>query len=87
MYKFLLIEDSVDDSEVFKDTIKRLNCQASQDMYLLEVADTYETGMSMISKDLNGIIVDIKLDCGHNGIEIVRKIEEKHRVPDMLPLK
>lgn len=38
MYKFLLIEDSADDSSSFQDTVKRLNVAADQELYHLEVA-------------------------------------------------
>ena len=72
MYNFLLIEDSPEDSSLFEDTVKRLNMEAEEDLYHLEVAPTYDDGMKKISKNLNGIIVDIKLDDGHNGNDIVR---------------
>lgn len=81
MYNFLLIEDSNVDSSNFQDTIKRLNVQAGEELYHLEVAATYADGMEKISKNLNGIIVDIKLDEGHSGSEIVREIVDKFRVP------
>lgn len=81
MYNFLLIEDSPEDSASFEDTIKRLNIEADEELYHLEVAATYADGMEKISKNLNGIIVDIKLDEGHNGNDIVREIVDKFRVP------
>ena len=81
MYNFLLIEDSSEDSSSFEDTIKRLNIEAKEELYHLEVATTYTDGIKKISKNLNGIIVDIKLDDGHNGNDIVREIVDKFRVP------
>lgn len=81
MYNFLLIEDSFEDSSSFEDTVKRLNVKADEELYHLEVATTYIDGMKKISKNLNGIIVDIKLDDGHNGNDIVREIVDKFRVP------
>lgn len=81
MYKFLLIEDSADDSSSFQDTVKRLNVAADQELYHLEVAETYAAGMEKVSENLNGIIVDIKLDGDHSGNEIIREIVEKFRVP------
>ena len=81
MYNFLLIEDSPEDSSLFEDTVKRLNMEAEEDLYHLEVAPTYDDGMKKISKNLNGIIVDIKLDDGHNGNDIVHEIVDKLRVP------
>lgn len=81
MYNFLLIEDSPEDSASFEDTVKRLNVEAEEELYHLEVATTYIDGMEKISKNLNGIIVDIKLDDGHNGNDIVREIVDKFRVP------
>lgn len=81
MYKFLLIEDSADDSGSFQDTVKRLNVAADQELYYLEVAETYAAGMEKVSEKLNGIIVDIKLDGDHSGNEIIREIVEKFRVP------
>ena len=81
MYKFLLIEDSADDSGSFLDTVKRLNVAADQELYYLEVAETYAAGMEKVSEKLNGIIVDIKLDGDHSGNEIIREKVEKFRVP------
>ncbi|WP_455504437.1 response regulator [Blautia sp.] len=81
MYNFLLIEDSAEDSDSFKDTVKRLNLQANEEVYHLDVAETYEEGMKKVSENLNGIIVDIKLDGGHSGNEIIREIVERFRVP------
>lgn len=81
MYKFLLIEDSADDAGSFQDTVKRLNIDADEKLYHLEVAETYAAGMEKVSKELNGIIVDIKLDGTHSGNEIIREIIEKFRVP------
>lgn len=81
MYKFLLIEDSVDDSNSFQDTVKRLNDEVDEEIYHLEIAKTYSDGMEKISEKLNGIIVDIKLDGSHSGNDIIQKIVEKFRVP------
>ena len=81
MYNFLLIEDSAEDAGSFQDTVKRLNIEAEEERYHLEVAKTYEAGLEKISRNLNGIIVDIKLDDNHNGNEIIREIVEKFRVP------
>ena len=81
MYNFLLIEDSEEDSESFKDTVKRLNLSADEERYHLEVASTYADGMKKVSDNLNGVIVDIKLDDEHSGNEIIREIGEKFRVP------
>lgn len=81
MYKFLLIEDSTEDSDSFQDTVKRLNVAADQELYHLEVAETYAAGIEKVSEKLNGIIVDIKLDGDHSGNEIIREIVEKFRVP------
>lgn len=81
MYNFLLIEDSSEDSSSFEDTVKRLNVEAEEELYHLEVATTYTDGMKKISKNVNGIIVDVKLDDGHNGNDIVREIVDKFRVP------
>lgn len=80
-YKFLLIEDSDEDIKSFIDTIKRLNLAQNQDEYILETAVTYEEGMTKITEKLNGIIVDIKLDEGHSGNEIIKEIIDKYRVP------
>lgn len=81
MYNFLLIEDSADDSALFQDTVKRLNITAGEEIYHLEIAETYSIAMKKISEKLNGIIVDIKLDGSHSGNEIIREIIEKFRVP------
>lgn len=81
MYKLLLIEDSAEDANSFQDTVKRLNVAAEQDVYHLEVAETYAVGMEKVSEKLNGIIVDIKLDEDHSGNEIIREIVKKVRVP------
>lgn len=81
MYRFLLIEDSADDANSFKDTVERLNVAAERELYHLEVAETYAEGMEKVSEKLNGIIVDIKLDGDHSGNEIIRAIVEKFRVP------
>ena len=81
MYKFLLIEDSAEDSGSFQDTVNRLNIEAGEVVYHLDVAETYAAGMQKVSENLNGIIVDIKLDGDHSGNEIIREIVEKFRVP------
>lgn len=81
MYNFLLIEDSAEDSALFQDTVKRLNVTADEEIYHLEIAETYSVAMEKISEKLNGIIVDIKLDGSHSGNEIIREIVEKFRVP------
>lgn len=81
MYKFLLIEDSNTDYESFQTTVERLNLQANEELYQLGIAKTYEEGMEMLSGNLNGIIVDIKLDKPHSGNEIIKEIIKKFRVP------
>lgn len=81
MYNFLLIDDSEDDRNLFFDTITRLNLSAGEQRYCLDFAKTYDEGMSKVSDELNGIIVDIQLDPGHSGNEIVRSIVERFRVP------
>lgn len=81
MYNFLLIEDSKKDSDVFLDTIKRMNSQVNCEQYKITVADSYAKGLEMISGDFNGVIVDIKLDDNHNGNEIINVIKKKHRLP------
>lgn len=81
MYKFLLIEDSVSDARAFQDTVNRLNMEADEERYQLDIAETYDSGMNKVSAQLNGIIVDIKLDGEHNGNDIVHEIFEKFRVP------
>ena len=81
MYKFLLIEDSVEDAGVFQDTINRLNIEAGETIYHLDIAGTYDIGIEKISEKLNGIIVDIKLDDTNNGNDIIREVVEKYRVP------
>lgn len=81
MYRFLLIEDSADDSGAFQDTVQRLNIEVEEELYCLDIAETYETGLAKISENLNGIIVDVKLDEGHSGNEIIHEIVEKFRVP------
>ena len=57
MYKFLLIEDSIDDANAFKDTVKRLNLEEGKNIYELDVANTYEEGIKGISKEYDGIIL------------------------------
>ena len=81
MYDFLLIEDSAEDVESFQDTVKRLNAEKNQNLYHLEVAETFEDGINKISAKLNGIIVDIKLDGNNSGNDIIREIVKKFRVP------
>ncbi len=81
MYNFLLIEDSKDDSDVFLATIKRMNLEAGNEQYKIMVADSYSNGLAMISEDINGVIVDIKLDDEHSGNEIIEEIMQKYRLP------
>lgn len=82
MYKFLLIEDSESDAQAFSDTIKRLNLEKDdEDMFNLEVAETFDKGIEMISSNYNGVIIDIKLDDDHDGNEIISKILKKYRLP------
>lgn len=81
MYKFLLIEDSIDDANAFKDTVKRLNLEEGKNIYELDVANTYEEGRKGISKEYDGIIIDIKLDKGCSGMDIIQEITNKLCVP------
>lgn len=81
MYNFLLIEDSKADSDVFLATIKRMNLEAGNEQYNIMVANTYVNGLAMISKDLNGVIVDIKLDDEHSGNAIIHEVMQKYRLP------
>jgi hypothetical protein len=81
MYKLLLIEDSKEDSDVFLDTIKRMNSEYGAEQYEMITASSYTEGLLKISKDLNGVIVDIKLDNGNSGNEIIREIMQKYRLP------
>lgn len=81
MYNFLLIEDSIDDTNSFLDTVKRLNIEAKEERYHLDTAATYAIGLEKASGNLNGIIVDVKLDGDHSGNEIIREITNKYRVP------
>ncbi len=80
MYKFLLIEDSDSDIEAFKTTINRMNYGKESPVYELEIAKTYDEGMSKIRENYNGVIVDINLD-SHSGNEIVSEIIQKYRLP------
>lgn len=81
MYKFLLIEDSETDIESFNETIERLNREKKETIYKLIVANCFKSGMELINKDFDGIIVDIKLDNDENGNEIIDEIMKKSRVP------
>lgn len=81
MYSFLLIEDSEEDYSAFRDTVVRLNKEAGEELYRLDIAATYDSSMEKISDNFSGVIVDIKLDGGHSGNEIIREIIEKFRVP------
>ena len=81
MYKFLLIEDCKEDSDVFLSTIKRMNSEAGRNQYEITVADSYATGLSMINEDINGVIVDVKLDDDNNGNDIIHEIMQKYRLP------
>lgn len=81
MYNFLLIEDSEDDYNAFSDTIKRLNIAAEEVKYHLKIAKTYEEALKELTGNLSGIIVDIKLNEGHSGNEVIREIVNKFRVP------
>ncbi len=81
MYSFLLIDDSKQDAEAFQDTIKRLNLEAEEEKFRLEIANTFEDGMSKVSESFNGIIVDIRLDGEHTGNEIICNIVNHFRTP------
>lgn len=81
MYKFLLIEDSETDIESFTDTVKRMNIEAKEDIYQLRVAKTYDAGISSLSDECNGVIVDIKLNGEKSGNDIIKAIIEKYRIP------
>ncbi|AFA47443.1 response regulator [Acetobacterium woodii] len=81
MYKFLLIEDSEDDAALFQDTVKRLNIEAKVETYQLCIAKTYSEGIEMIGSGFDGVIIDIRLDDGHSGNEIIREIMQKYRLP------
>lgn len=56
MYNFLLIEDSPEDSSLFEDTVKRLNIEAEEELYRLEVAPTYADGMKKYPKILTVLL-------------------------------
>lgn len=81
MYNFLLIEDTKADSDVFLATIKRMNLETGNEQYKITVANTYDDGVAMISKDFNGVIVDIKLGDEHSGNAIIHEIMQKYRLP------
>ena len=82
MYNFLLIEDTQSDAKAFEDTVKRINAdEAIVEKYHLDIAKTFEEGKSKINSSVNGIIVDIKLDDGNDGNDIIKLVTEKFRVP------
>ena len=92
MYKFLLIDDDEEARESFKGTIERMNDQAkakdkdsiSDELYSLEMAETYQEGFERLSSDFNGIIVDLKLDEKRRGEDIIKKIIDEYRVPTVI---
>ena len=84
MYRLLLIEDNTDDAEVFIDTITRMNLAATTKMYDLKLAKTYREGMDLINEDFCGVIVDIRLDEGHSGNDIINEITQNHRIPAVI---
>jgi len=81
MFKFLLIEDAEEDIESCKDTVKRMNLEAGEEIFQISVAESYDEGIEGLKNDYDGIIIDIKLDGEHSGNEIIRTIIKKYRVP------
>lgn len=81
MYRILLIEDSEDDASVCKDAIDIMNEEVPERELELEVASTYEIAIQMLKNQFNGVIVDIRLDDGHSGNDIIHTIISNYRVP------
>jgi len=81
MSKFLLIEDAAEDAEACKDTVKRMNIEAGEDVIQLCVTESYDKGIAELKNEYDGVIIDIKLDGEHSGNQIIRAIIEKYRVP------
>ena len=81
MYSFLLIEDSESDAQAFLDTVKRLNFSKKETLYCVDIAKTYEQGIEMLDSNYNGVIIDVKLNDGKNGNDIVKEILKKYRLP------
>ena len=81
MYHFLLIEDSMDDRDSFQDTVNRMNEEAGSIVYELQTAENYQAGMNAEFGKYDGVIMDIKLDAGQSGTDIIHKIIDEYRIP------
>lgn len=81
MYRILLIEDSEADASVCKDTVEVMNDEKPERELELTVASTYEDAKQLLNNQFNGVIVDIKLDDGKSGNEIIHTIISNYRIP------
>lgn len=82
-YKFLYVEDSESDIETFEDSITRINQQKDINIEL-DIAKTYDDAMSKINCDYDGIIIDMKLDDGKNGDEVILEFKKVLRCPTVI---
>ncbi len=81
MYRILLIEDSESDTSICKDTIEVMNEETPERELELIIASTYETAIQTLSNQFNGVIVDIKLNDGNSGNDIIHTIISNYRIP------
>jgi len=81
MYRILLIEDSEADASVCKDAIDMMNDEKPERELELTIAATYEEAIETLDNQFNGVIVDIKLNDGNSGNDIIHTIISNYRIP------
>ena len=81
MYKILLIEDSESDFSACQDTVNMMNDEYQDRKLELTIAETYQKAIEILNDQFHGVIVDIKLDNGNSGNDILRTIISQYRIP------
>jgi len=81
MYKFLLVEDANTDVQICMDTVSRMNEQATESFIEVVAMETFLSAQEELKKAYDGVIVDITLDEGHTGNEIIHQIINNYRIP------
>lgn len=81
MYRILLIEDSEADASVCRDAIEMMNDESPERELQLTVSPTYEEAREALGNHFHGVIVDIKLNDGYSGNDIIHTIISNYRIP------
>lgn len=81
MYRFLLIEDAETDIQSCISTVDRMNEENPEINIELGVASEMDQALHELKNDYNGAIIDIKLNNGDSGNDVIKKIVNEYRIP------